>query len=89
MNCSVTWCDQTACSVTGMCRMHTQELDLGDPRLGPLLEIQKSPGDLGPFRNFFLVTDKDGNDQLSEVSEGFYPRVPFQSTGATPVTPET
>ena len=72
-----------------MCRMHTQELDIGDPRLGPLLEFQKTPGDLGPFRNFFLVTDKNGDDQLSEVPESFYPRVPVQGPGATQVTLET
>jgi len=70
----VTWCDQTACLVTGLCRMHTQELEIGDPRLGPVVKFQKTPGGLltpGEVGKFFsLVTDKDGDDQLSEVRPG-------------------
>lgn len=78
--------------VTGLCRMHTQELDVGDPRLGPIVKFQNSPGHpVRPraLRNFFLVTDKDGDDQLCEVSEDFYPRVHVQGAGAAEVASET
>jgi hypothetical protein len=63
--------------VTGMCRVHTQELDMDDPRLGPVIKFRKISGqDPGPpvFRKLFsLVTDKDGDDQLSEVPEAVHP----------------
>ena len=78
--------------VTGMCRMHTQELEVGDPRLGPVVKFQNSPGHPGhpgALRNFLLVTDKDGDDQLSEVSEDLHPRVHVQGSGPVEVAPET
>ena len=38
---------------------------------------------------FMLVTDKDGDDQLSEVPESFYaPEVPVESPGALGQTPQ-
>lgn len=64
--------------VSGLCRMHTQELEVGDPRLGPVVKFQKTPGQIlrpDDSRKFFsMVIDKDGDDQLSEVPESFYPR---------------
>jgi len=75
-----------------MCRMHTQELEVGDPRLGPVVKFQNSPGHSGgpgALRNFFLVTDKDGDDQLSEVPEDLYPRVHVQGSGPITIAPET
>jgi hypothetical protein len=80
--------------VTGLCRIHTQELDLDDPRLGPVVKFQKISGvDPRPpvFRKLFsLVTDKDGDDQLSEVSEAVYPpKLPIESTGKVELAPRT
>lgn len=38
---------------------------------------------------FMLVTDKDGDDQLSEVPEDFYaPEVHVQGEGTSSATPE-
>ena len=75
--CTISWCDKSACTVTGLCRIHTQELDMDDPRLGPVVKFQKISGsDPRPpvFRKLFsLVTDKDGDDQLSEMSEAVHP----------------
>jgi hypothetical protein len=68
--------------------MHTQELEMDDPRLGPIVKFQKISGQ-NPrpidFRKIFsMVIDKDGDDQLSEVSEGIYPsEVYIKSTGET------
>lgn len=88
MNCSVSWCDQTACMFTGMCRVHTQELEIGDPRLGPVIKFQNSPGgqpQTGDSMKFFsMVTDKDGDDQLSEVSKDFFSQyVSIEGDGKT------
>ena len=62
--------------------------------MGPI--VQYSPLNLqaGVFlrsqgKIFMLVTDKDGDDQLSEVPEDFYaPEVPIQGKGASSETPE-
>ena len=78
--------------VTGMCRMHTQELEMDDPRLGPVVKFQNSsghPGQPGALRNFFLVTDKDGDDQLSEVPEDLYPRLHIEGSRTVKVSSET
>jgi hypothetical protein len=92
MGCS---CGQALiCEPTGMCRMHTLELPVGDPRLGPSLRF--FPIALGPgqfpkrFGKLFCVTTgKDGYDQVSEVSEDFYaPDVPVEMSGQAQVAPE-
>ena len=71
-------------------------IDMEDPivNLGPV--VQYSPLNLqaGVFlrsqgKIFMLVTDKDGDDQLSEVPEDFYaPEVPIESQGTSSETPE-
>jgi len=92
--CEVQWCDQAVCEPSDLCRMHTLELPSGDARLGPTLQyfpISLSPGEfprrLGKL--FWLTTNKDGVDQVSEVPENFYaPDVPVQVRGQTEVAPE-
>ena len=71
-------------------------INMEDPivNLGPV--VQYSPLNLqaGVFprsrgKIFMLVTDKDGDDQLSEVSEDFYaPEVPIESQRASSEAPE-
>ena len=86
MGCQVEWCNQPECLITGLCRMHTQELEPSHSSLGPFL---KTPGGQNVpelFGNFFLVTDKDGDDQLSPVSKDIYAPVSVQGSGETPVS---
>jgi hypothetical protein len=78
-----------------MCRMHSLELPVGDPRLGPALRffpISLSPGQF-PKRFgklFYMTTGKDGHDQVSEVPEDFYaPDVPIEMPGQTQVALES
>jgi len=85
-------CDTTiVCEPTGMCRMHTLELPVGDPSLGPSIlffPISLSPGQF-PKRFgklFSMTTGKDGYDQVSEVPEAFYaPDVPIEMSRQTQV----
>lgn len=84
-------CDQPVCEPGGMCRMHTLELPVGDPRLGPSIRffpISLRPGQF-PKRFgklFWLTTCKDGHDQVSEVPEAFYASdVPIEVSGQTKV----
>ena len=76
MKCEVDWCQDRPCLPSARCRHHLED--------GPTLKflprnlgVGGSPGTQGKF--FILVTDKDGNDQLSEVSEGLHARqVPIE-----------
>lgn len=78
-----------------MCRMHTLELPVGDPRLGPHLRffpVSLRPGEFPKkFGKLFSVTTgKDGYDQVSEVSEDFYaPDVSVEVSGQTQLSPES
>jgi hypothetical protein len=89
-------CDTTiTCEPTGMCRMHTLELPVGDPRLGPALRFFPIPIRPGEFpkrfgKLFCVTTGKDGYDQVSEVPEDFYaPDVPIEMPGQTQVALES
>lgn len=67
---------------------------MDDPRLGPYVKFQKisGSGSRPPvFRKLFsMVIDKDGDDQLSEVSEEVYtPDVPVQGEGKVGLAPGT
>lgn len=86
MGCQAEWCAQSECLITGRCRMHTQELQPDHPSLGPFLEFSGGQNAPQLFRNFFLVTDKDGDDQLSPVSKDIYAQVPVQGAGETSVS---
>ena len=89
-------CDTTiVCEPTGMCRMHTLELPVGDPRLGPPLRffpVSLRPGEFPKkFGKLFSVTTgKDGYDQVSEVPEDFYaPDVSVEVSGQAQLSPES
>lgn len=71
-------------------------IDMEDPivNLGPVVQYSPLNIQAGVFprsrgKIFMLVTDKDGDDQLSEVPEDFYaPEVPIESQRASSETHE-
>ena len=71
-------------------------IDMEDPivNLGPVVQYSPLKLQAGVFprsqgKIFMLVTDKDGDDQLSEVPEDFYaPEVPIESQRASSETHE-
>ena len=71
-------------------------IDMEDPivNMGPVVNYSPLNIQAGLFlrsqgKIFMLVTDKDGDDQLSEVPEDFYaPEVPIESQGTSSEAPE-
>lgn len=75
--CEVGWCQDEAIEPAGLCVDHIRDLKPGDPRLGPELYFfyqNPRPGGMipGSGKFFFLTTDKNGRDHVSEVSKSFY-----------------
>jgi len=80
MKCEVDWCQDRPCPPSVRCCHHLE----GATDVGPVLKFlprNVEEGGLLDFQGkfFMLYTDKDGNDQMSEVSDALYTRqVPIE-----------